>query len=435
MQFQKVSIEIPAEVLTFYHWVLETQPQSIIAGGFLSDSYMGKPFQDVDIFVRHDPALNAQIIRQLTPYFLSSSEPLSIGYKYKFAVEVCNFEYAGYKFQLVFTTHGIRSAKYFDFRFREFFYFQDQSYASIEAIEDIKNKTLTFGVTKAPLVALHRLCKFKQRYGFDVAEIGFSRLQEFINGKQIIKLAFTDYLEGKVDSELQPAVREIVTWDKSHLCFTTPFSSKIKQLLDHLDHLHLPRDLVENIHTYAETIEEDRKSAVFEFKHNPYLTIKEEIEKEIYSEFQSNRLFVSIHFSKQFSQWDMFSRSLITGTDLIIQEVILRQWKEELNRHHHENFNDLFILLNKYEQLFYLLKEFKLSVEVITQAWITPYALFSISDFHAYLKGDLIQLQIGDHGFIIFDRARGKVKFNGIGNPYISNFMEETMLKESKKWF
>jgi len=166
MKWTKISLTLPREISTLYDNIQNIQKNSCIAGGFLSDLYMKKPYQDVDIFIKqHDE--KAKKIHQLlesSGYRLLKNE--GDGNLYDFSFSVHTYQKKKWTVQLIFTPLGIRHVKYFDFRFREFFYFKDACYATPEALQDIKQKKLVFGVSISPIKTFYRFLSFSKRYGF-----------------------------------------------------------------------------------------------------------------------------------------------------------------------------------------------------------------------------------------------------------------------------
>lgn len=199
MNFRVLPLKLPSHVLSVYESVVRFEKHSIIAGGFLSDYYMGKPHKDIDIFIR-DSSNKQTIIDYFDKHYKRHKKPFlnASSYPYKLALDIHSYEIEGETYQLIFTPLGIRSVKFFDFRFREFFYFKGTLHASYEAIRDIQNQELTFGVTKAPLVALSRLFRFKHRYGFSVQPEGFERLKALFLEFLIPTSVFESFVEEKV---------------------------------------------------------------------------------------------------------------------------------------------------------------------------------------------------------------------------------------------
>jgi hypothetical protein len=183
MDWTEIELSIPHDVLDLYKEIAVIDRKVMIAGGFLSDLYMGKPFGDIDFFLRyrqnHATAIHKCMLH-LGASVVSSDVAVNEFYKGVGAFSVRSYVYLGYKIQFVYNEQGEKSADYFDFRFREFKYTGGKAYASKAALEDIAQKRLVIRNYIAPLRALERLCRFEIKYGFTPEEMSVDLLQYFL---------------------------------------------------------------------------------------------------------------------------------------------------------------------------------------------------------------------------------------------------------------
>lgn len=279
MEWKTVSVPIDPDIAYLMECIETMAPNSCLAGGYLSDRYMGREAKDVDIFIKHHEKRDGRISAMVKAEGGVSLESKEIDkqYRYKMAMKVESFTWRGHSVQLVFTDFGITAVKHFDFRFREFFHFRGTTYASKEALADINAKTLVFGVTKAPIVALHRLVKFKERYGFTVDEGSVSRLYQLVNEYQIPFGPIDTYLhrQAVMTPGLGTLLKEQANFDPrnhtGHLCFhrISSHDRLAPKVLAALLNAHVPRDVAERAAAQSKA-DRTLSNGHWLFSSNPY---------------------------------------------------------------------------------------------------------------------------------------------------------------------
>jgi hypothetical protein len=246
MEWKKISLQLPREISTLYKHIQKIQKNSCIAGGFLSDLYMKKPYQDIDIFIKkHDKKQQAIdcLMRQLG-FQKMNQEGEDNHYDFSFSVHT--YQKKKWKIQLIFTNLGIKHVKYFDFRFREFFYFNNTCYATPEALHDIKQKQLIFGVSIFPIKTLYRGLKFQKRYGFSYDEKNKDTFAYLFNTQRYTNTHLTTFLKNVKEYSLKETLHHLFA-HKTQLTLPT----SIKQgdipdgLIEKINVFPLQRDLFE----------------------------------------------------------------------------------------------------------------------------------------------------------------------------------------------
>lgn len=322
MKWEKIQLDIPYKILDIYRHIQRLAPNSCIAGGCLSDLYMNRPFKDVDIFIK------ANEIKQKTIEDWFSKEgaiklkesKMDAAYKYKTALDVQTYQYQDYEIQLVFTPFGVTAPKYFDYRFREFFYFKNQSYASPEALLDIQEKKLVFGVTKAPLVALFRALKFKEKYGFEIDEFSFLRFKQLFSTYQIPNAVWDEYLQKEqYTADKQHRFQQWLpqkTASKPYISYTSePLS---KEWSYHLKNRHFKRDQIEEIAGTAE----NTQYHLLHMDINPYIEKLNEQKKIALQMFKKVRLQLAIQYPKTADQWAQSLQNIEFTDYTILYEML-----------------------------------------------------------------------------------------------------------------
>jgi len=215
MKFQPVDVTIPEPIEKIIQQIKDIEPNTCLAGGCLSDLYMNRPFKDVDIFILYSADAYASILKHFNLSHMSIYSDSSQEHYFKERlVTVTSFEYNGYTVQLIFTSLGASIVNHFDFRFREFYYDGIQTFATNEALEDIANKQLVFGVTDNPLGSCRRLIAFEKKYSdFTIEPDSFHRLQSFFNQHVYSKERVESIMKTK-DTQTEQALCSILSRKK-----------------------------------------------------------------------------------------------------------------------------------------------------------------------------------------------------------------------------
>jgi hypothetical protein len=246
MKWQVVNVSIPNEIASIYEEIVQIQKNACVAGGCLSDLYMGVPYKDVDIFIKNNPIKQKKIeaLMEQKGASLQKETHFTSEYAYKIALDVKTYTLtSGAEVQLIFTRYGVAAPKYFDFRFREFLYFRGQTYATPEAIADITEKKLVFGVTKAPLVALMRAAKFELRYGFTRDEASFARYNMLYHAYKITPKTLDNYMLKINDEEIRQKMKQLIPQKQENAMESVTKAPYIRALLLR----HITRDAMEEI--------------------------------------------------------------------------------------------------------------------------------------------------------------------------------------------
>lgn len=197
MEWIKTNVSLPKPIIDLYNHIRLKSKNVCIAGGMLSDLYMDKPFKDVDFFLN---SMNVMTIEYHMVSFgaiasqIHENRNFANTYDIEFTFDVRNYRYEGYEVQLIFTAHGAKIAKFFDFRFREFIYVRGNVFASREALSDIRDCKLTIGSFHSPLRTLARMYRFMSKYTFTPDENSFDLFKSTFNSYQISEVQVNVFL-------------------------------------------------------------------------------------------------------------------------------------------------------------------------------------------------------------------------------------------------
>jgi hypothetical protein len=167
--FERVNVQIPKVIEELFLKIEKVEKDSCIAGGFISDLYMNKPYNDVDIFVNEK---SKNEVKKLFENLNINLNNITDGYSTILPGENGVFEakFSGFQLHLIFTDLGAKIVEYFDVRFREFYYQCGATFASKEAIWCIKNKKIKIGKIHSYQKTMHRVIRFTKRYDFVLDE-------------------------------------------------------------------------------------------------------------------------------------------------------------------------------------------------------------------------------------------------------------------------
>lgn len=199
MKFIPVTIEIEPDIQYLYECIAIIQKNAAIMGGYLCDLYLGTSYKDVDIFIKQDEVKSEKIsaLMERLGYVVSAKreDPMN---EYGFSFFTHTYHKHNKKVQLIFTNKGIRHVKFFDIRMREFVYFKNTAYASVEALSDISKKMLVMGTSIDPFKAIVRAISFTKRYGYKIEKESLDLFYALFNEKRYKKERLHDIHEKHV---------------------------------------------------------------------------------------------------------------------------------------------------------------------------------------------------------------------------------------------
>lgn len=169
----------------------------MIAGGSLSNLYMGKPIKDIDIFVcntNYDQPFNEELLRQLFGQEAEIETEMVPGYRDWFEIP-CLYRISYKGFTLEFIPASIERVYDFDLRFRQFFMRNGKVFASKGALEDIEKKKITIVSPATPLSTLVRVLRFQEQFGFDLDPVSEEYLLWYMSKVGMSKDYVYDYIE------------------------------------------------------------------------------------------------------------------------------------------------------------------------------------------------------------------------------------------------
>ena len=197
MKFKPLSLPVPKQVIDVYNQIsslLSPGKKAAIAGGCLSDLYMGIPFRDVDIFL-DDDSLSAE---RLSSVLSAEVRDLSIidgeGEYATLKYKIYKTTIDGIDYDFVFVQHIDRIYD-FDMRFRQFYYLDGACFANKKALEDIQNKKMVLINLYSSYRVLTRIKLFSDRYGFSLEPKSKKYLEWYLNKREFKHDSVSNYIK------------------------------------------------------------------------------------------------------------------------------------------------------------------------------------------------------------------------------------------------
>lgn len=143
----------------------------VVAGGCLSNSYMGEAINDVDVFLEFRLEYAARYAEEIADIFSVAPSDVSLniglGYEHFACPLLFRLTYKNTPVEFIFN-RSIERVYDFDIRLRQFYLVNDQVWATQEALDDIENKRLVLSCPYSPIRTFVRMTNFKEQFGFEI---------------------------------------------------------------------------------------------------------------------------------------------------------------------------------------------------------------------------------------------------------------------------
>lgn len=297
MIFKEIQLTLPGVVQKVYEIVHTVDPQAFIAGGFITDSYLQKPFKDVDLFI--DYTKMQQTLRALSTLGV---DVVSITDEYTSFMNgehgVYQFEYEQVVFQCVFQELGLRTLDHFDLCFREGYHLNGKSYLSEGALADIHAETFNIGIMHDPFATIKRLILFQEKYQYEIGQAAYEKLAFYFKSQDISFSHVKRYTER---STLTKEQREKVL-DIYNTCSQLPFNEDKAKLFSWMEREVncLTREEYNALYAYKGKYEQ---IILHQPNENPYEKAVHALEKEIQDYIAVNKVKLLFSFPKNVTSW------------------------------------------------------------------------------------------------------------------------------------
>lgn len=446
MEWKKIHITLPREIKQLYEGIYLIHKNSCIAGGFLSDLYMRTPYQDVDIFLKKHPEKEKAIHQYMLEKgydYVKRDASKSSHYPSTFLTKT--YQKGKWIVQLIFTDKGINQVKYFDFRFREFFYLNQSCYASIEALQDIQNKRLVVGVSNYFLKTYYRTFEFAKRYQFTIDKTSLNRLiylfnyysydlkqfKHFFSKRntpiaQIVKTHLEQFYQPKQDSFLLP---------QSEMYEDIPV-----EVLHKIKSYPVPRDLFERVFTPPKPFTPIH--VPFELNGTNVVTLqRQKATKDLLQLWKAQRIRLltvgeSGLFQKVIQFYELFAQ------DVDFKEALVQSGVAEIKNRSLEFHNSIhrYDFLVQYNRLFSKLYRFEeqagsygKSNDIVTISKNFKYiGITKTRDMKDYINGHFMLIEFPVIGYVSYNLRTKKIHQNESITPVLfKEYLQQVLQKPS----
>lgn len=196
MEWTMINVTVPTPLVELVKGIQTIDKQTILAGGFITDLYLGTPYHDVDIFVSDNNQHDVARWLKKEGYNITCKDEYSGIKVFSHEGMVIEFMCGEYKIQIIPTTYGKEILSYFDLRIREMYFDGKNSFASQKALSNIQNKTLELGSITYAVRTYYRLLKYSQKYNCQVDEASIDWIKQCLHDQFSNDL--TQFINNKV---------------------------------------------------------------------------------------------------------------------------------------------------------------------------------------------------------------------------------------------
>jgi hypothetical protein len=450
LEFVELNIQLPEKVRNIYEKINEIVPNSCIAGGCLCDLYMEKEYKDVDIFIKYcKPDKKKKIFELLEE---------ELGYKQSMEVTMAeygdNMEVYEYKkdetIQIIFNERGIKSVKYFDLRFREFFYFKGKAYASKEALKDIEEKRLVIGSSHSPLRTFYRIMKFEKKYHFTVDQPSLEKFKAVSTFRQTPSSYAKLYVKNVVkEKDISFKFHQIINKNSDYrgfMSFSTNLSRRELMTAKTVAYLYVyTREEYEKI---WKNIFQEQNIISYSFSGNPFEKIHADLKEKVTKGFKSNRLEMIYRYSKPFmDKWESKIK-VLTDEDYVPGKKIntwfqyalnFQDFDQPINQNvffNQQNYPEfltpfVFETISKFIEAKRKLRYFKNTVSITIVDGIVSVKDLVFINSKTLANGDYVTIQVENYGYFLYNKKMKKVIASRM-NETIQSEIEEILIQN--KW-
>lgn len=294
MEFEKIDLTIPKEVKEFYDFLYTCDEEARIMGTYLTERYQKKLSFHVHILLNR--TFFHETIETVSNHFGIEFESLQL------STYSCLFLYKGYRFQLLFVQEPEEEVYLQDIRLNEIVYYQGETSASKEWIQDVKEKMVRTGIIKEPLDTLIRLFDYQERFSFSLDHNMIHSFMEQFNEKNYTASYVKEYVQKNASNEIAQTIITQMKMDNSDSQVKFTLKKENPNALFYLKqhHYRVHRDVFESIYNKEKFFE---KEAVYTFTEMPGMKKIRYLQEEIKKEFRKNKVKLLFHFPKETPGW------------------------------------------------------------------------------------------------------------------------------------
>jgi len=318
MQFEKVEMTIPKEVKEFYDFLYTCDEEVRIIGTYLIERYQKRLSFHVHLIANR--TFFFETIQAVCDHFHIDFKRLRL------STYSCEFLYKGYCFELYFIEQPEEEVYLQDIRLNEIVYYQNETVASKECLQDLNDKMIRTGIVKEPLDTLIRLFDYQQRFSFKLDRDSIHSFMEQFNEKSYTANYVKEYVQKNTSNELAQTMISQMKLDNSDSQVKFTLTKENPNALFYLKqhHYRIHRNVFDALYNKNDFFE---KEAVYTFSEMPGMKKIRSLQEEIKKEFRKNKVKLLFHFPKETPGWMNESDNLLFLSHVLPQ--IMKKAKKE----------------------------------------------------------------------------------------------------------
>jgi len=426
MDFKEMELDIPANLTDLLEQIQKIDAKVCIAGSFLLKKHMKKETNEVSFYVSHYVSESVIALLKGKYHLMLHNQTTKQRRDIVGLYEGYETTYGDYKMLIHFIKCEKHITNYMPLRILEW-YHDGKTYVSNEALEDIEQKELRFGIIKHPIPVYIQLIEYAYLLGMKVNQESFPMLSNSFNVHNCMKKEMEAELVNLEEGKVKHAITTFLSTvggDTRYLRFPVSgdetYKREVLRLLYQKEGF-MTREEFEDLFYFRHFFKEEK---VYSFNELLGLEALREKGEEIKKEFNKQSVKLLFHFPKEVGVWrskihdELFLYYLLPS---ILKKLRKKYSSEEVEK-------PIGAILRKYIQLDAILEKINnLPSEV--NVTITNHDVFhqniKVKDF---LEGDIVKIAIQEIGYITLNKKTKEILRSGLKHPsYLTLMMPHVM--------
>lgn len=431
MEFKEMELDIPANLSDLLEQMQKIDAKACIAGSFLLKKYMKKEANEVSFYISHYVSESIVALLKGKYHLKLHNQTTKQRRDIVGLYEGYETTYGEYKMLIHFIKCEKHITNYMPLRILEWYY-DGKTYVSNEALEDIEQKELRFGIIKNPISVYIQLIDYAYLFGMKVNQESFPMLSNSFNLRNCMKkemeAEIVNLEEGKVKHTITTFL-STVGGDTRYLRFPVSgdetYKREVLRLLYQKEGM-MTRKEFEDLFYFRHFFKEEK---VYSFNELLGLEALREKGEEIKKEFNKQSVKLLFHFPKEVGVWrskindELFLYYLLPS---ILKKLRKKYSSEEIEK-------PIGAILRKYMQLDTILEKINdLPSEV--NLTITNHEVFhqniKVKDF---LEGHIVKITIQEIGYITVNKKTKEILRSGLKHPSYLGLMTPHLMDMLKQ--
>lgn len=415
MDFKEIKLDIPTNLTDLLEQIQTFDPIACIAGSFLLKKYMKKEANEVSFYISHHVSESIKALLKGKYHLTLSNHTTKQRRDIVGLYEGYETTFGDYSVSFHFIKCEKHIVHYKPLRILEWYY-DGKTYASYEALEDIEQKELRFGIIKHPIPVYIQLIEYAYLLGMKVNQESFPMLSNSFNLRNCMKKEMEEEIVNLEEGKVKHAITTFLSTvggNTRYLRFPVSgdetYKREVLRLLYQKEGM-ITREEFEDLFYFRHFI---KKEKVYSFNELLGLESLRKKGEEIKKEFNKQSVKLLFHFPKEVGVWrskindELFLYYLLPS---ILKKLRKKYSSEEIEK-------PIGAILRKYMQLDTILEKINdLPSEV--NMTITNHDVFhqniNVKDF---LEGNIVKIVIQEIGYITVNKKTKEILRSGLKHP------------------